>query len=193
MPLRSALCALLVLAAALPTGAAARQRDRCHRADERTVALNHQLRVLVDRDSGYYLSCVRRTGHRTLLWEQDDIYVNGGLRAVAGRFVAYSVDSSPGCKADCPPDVRGSSDTWVTDAVSGRSRKLYDGVVTTVELARSGTVAWVAGQQPDNTLSLWALGSRIEILASGDVDDVRVGHGRLRWSDDAGPHSTPFA
>lgn len=188
---RSALCALLVLATAVaaPAGAAAAPRDRCHSAGVRTVALTDQVRVYADRDSGYYYSCVRSSGRRTLLWEQDDLYVSGVVRAVAGRFVAYTVGTSPGCKADCPPDVHGTLITSVTDAVTGRTRNLRDGLVWSVKLARSGTVAWAA----DDTLSLWPTGTRIEILGSGHLTDVRVSGGRLRWSDDTGRHSTAFA
>jgi hypothetical protein len=189
---RSTLLALLVLAGAVaaPTaGAGAPPRDRCHRPDVRTVALTGQLRVVADDDTGFYYACLRSTGRRTLLWEQDDLYSTGVTRAVAGRFAAYTVGTSPACKADCPPDVHGSVSTAVTDARTRRTRQLSDASVWSVRLAPSGTVAWASG----STLMLWPLGARREVLSTRNVHDIEVSGGRLRWSDDDGSHSTPFA
>lgn len=189
---RSTLLALLVLAgvlAAPAAGSGARPRDRCNRPDLRTVALTPQMRVVADRGDGFYYACLRSTGRRTLLWEQDDLYTTGVTRAVAGRFVAYSVGTSPACKADCPPGVHGSVSTAVTDARTRRTRQLSDASVWSVRLAPSGTVAWATG----GTLTLWPLGGKREVLSSTNVRDIVVSGGRLRWSDDAGSHDTPFA
>jgi hypothetical protein len=140
MLLRSVLCSVLLLAVGASSAVAA--RDRCNLPGRRTVALTPQIRVFQAEDDGYYHGCLRRTGKQTVLWEQDDIYISGVVRAVAGRFVAYEVGESPGCKADCPPDVHGTDITSVTDLRSGRTRDLRDGPVWALRLRASGAVAW---------------------------------------------------
>jgi hypothetical protein len=192
MPLRSALCALALLTVCAPASGAYRHRDRCNLPDVRTVALTAQLRVFQDGGFGYYYGCERRTGRRTLLWEQDDLYVAGEVMAVAGPFVAYRFSTTPGCKADCPPDVHGSSLTAVTDVRTGRRRELTGEHVYRLLLRPSGTVAWVSGVRPDSLLSMWAPGGPSELLDEGDIHAVRREKSLLTWANGDGPHSVPF-
>ncbi|MFL5844419.1 MAG: hypothetical protein ACJ762_06970 [Solirubrobacteraceae bacterium] len=191
--MRSAILPLaaLVLLAAGAGGAQAR-RDHCNGPGARTVALTDQARVIQDDADGYYYGCDRRTGRRTELWEQDDIYTEGSVRAVAGRFVAYRVASVPACKADCPPGVTGSFVTSVTDVRTGRTRDLHDGTVYALLLRASGTVAWVAEPAPGSTLSVWALGGPASLLDEGDIHAVRARGGTLTWTNADGEHSAPL-
>jgi hypothetical protein len=192
MPHRSVLCAaLLVLVAAAP--AAARPRDRCNLPGYRTVALTAQIRVFQSDDDGFYYGCLRRTGRQTELWEQDDLYISGEVRAVAGRFVAYHVWETPACKADCPPDVHGTSITSVTDVRTGRTRDLHDGPVYGLWLRPTGTVAWVAEPRPESVLSAWAVGGAAQLLDEGDVHAVRARGGTLTWANSDGAHTAAFA
>lgn len=190
MPLRSALCALVLLALCVPAAQGAYQpRDRCNLPGVRTVAITAQMRVFQDRDLGYYYGCERRTGKRTLLWEQDDLYVSGALRAVAGRFVAYSVATTPACKADCPPEVRSTSVTAVTDVRTRGRRELSADHVYTLLLRPSGAVAWVSGARPGSLLSLWPLGGPATLLDEGDIHAVRAEKSLLMWANSDGPHA----
>lgn len=185
------LAAMLVVLAAC--GSAQARRDRCHAAGARTVALTAQARVFQDEGDGYYYGCDRRTGKRTELWEQDDLYISGGIRSIAGRFVAYAVSEIPGCKADCPPGVDGSYVTSVTDVRTGRTRDLHDGSVYTLILRPSGLVAWVAEPAPGAMLSTWALGGPATLLDEGDIHAVRAAKGTLSWTNSDGEHSAPFS
>lgn len=187
MALRLIACVLgLVLVGASGADAAARQRDRCNRAERRTVALTPLLRVY-DAD-GFYSACLRATGQATELFENDGIYSSGVVRAVAGRFVAYEASHTPECKADCPPGVSGSTLTEVVDARTGRTRTLHEGYVGALLLRRSGSVAWVSGTRPQADLSLWRLTGARTVLDSGDITGVRAADGRLIWRN-AGEHN----
>lgn len=193
MPMRPALCALALLALCAPAAPGAyRHRDRCNLPNLRTVALTTQLRVFQDGGDGYYYGCDRRTGKRTLLWEQDDLYVAGEVRTVAGRFVAYRWSASPGCKADCPPEVRGTNTTAVTDVRTGRTRDLAAEHVYKLLLRPSGTVAWVTEPRPQSLLSMWELGGPSTLLDEGDVHAVRAQKSLLTWTNSDGPHSVSF-
>lgn len=193
MPFRPALCALALLALGAPAAQGDyRHRDRCNVPNVRTVALTPQLRVLQDDGDGYYYGCERRTGRRTLLWEQDDLYVAGAVRAVAGPFVAYRYSTSPACKADCPPEVRGTNTTAVTDVRTGRLRDLADEPVYKLLLRPSGTVAWVTGARPQSLLSMWELGGPSTLLDEGDVRALRARKSLLTWTNSDGPHAVAF-
>jgi hypothetical protein len=191
---RSALAALLLVAlTASSAEGASRQRDRCHLPGVRTVALTKQLRVFQSDENGYYYGCHRRTGRQTELWEQDDLYTTGAVRRVAGRFVLYSSFTSPGCKADCPPEARSTHITAVTDVRSGRTRDLHDGVVYAAFLRASGTVAWIAEARPESQLSMWTLGGPATLLDTGDIQALRAANGTLRWANSDGPHAVSFS
>jgi hypothetical protein len=189
---RSTLAPALLLALALPAVPAA-ARDRCHADGIRTVALTAQIRVFQDAHDGYYYGCLRRTGKRTELWDQDDIYVTGAIRAVRGRFVAYTWNAIPACKADCPPEVRTTNITAVTDLRTGRTRDLHDGSVYALILRPRGSVAWVAEAAPDSELSVWPLGGPAALLDQGDIHAVQARAGTLTWTNSDGPHAAPFA
>lgn len=190
MLLRAAFCALVLLALTAATAQGIhRRQDRCNLAGARTVALTPETRVFQSTDDGYYYGCRRRTGTRALLWEQDDLYVDGTVRAAAGHFVAHSVSIIPACKADCPPGVRSTHTTAVTDVRTGRTRELHDGPVPRLLLRRSGTVVWTAEPRPAAQLSVWGSGGVATLLDSGDIHTVRAANGTMTWSNSGGDRS----
>jgi hypothetical protein len=189
---RSALCVLLILAAAAlgaaDAPAAYVHRDKCNLDGPRTVALTKQVRVFADHD--VYYACLRATGKKTELFASDGIYTDGVVRRAAGRHVAYEVSEIPACKADCPPDVHATAITSVIDAKTGRVRDLHNGPIATLILRPSGSVAWLTGSPPDAELNLWTATRRT--LDSGDISDVHVEGVRLVWTKAGTRLSTSF-
>ncbi|MDX6663907.1 MAG: hypothetical protein QOG68_113 [Solirubrobacteraceae bacterium] len=181
MSLRS-LLALLTIAVATTaaSGVSAAPRDRCNRDDRSTVALTPQQRVYVGTLDSYN-TCMRSTGRSTELFVNDDIYTYGQLHAVAGRYVAYTVNHVPECKADCPPGVVSTNITSVTDAGNGRTRDLFDGRVGALRLRPTGSVAWVGYGGPDGAeLAIWTAAGRTTV-DTGDITHVVTTKTMLTW------------
>ena len=138
-------------------------------------------------------ACWRASGRRIALWTEDE-YNSGGLDAVAGPFVAYDSQSYPTCKDACPPGVNGTSDTEVVN-VHNRHRRDLGQLASAVALARSGAIAWLVSSAPRTSeLWLWDRHGRRK-LDSGDIPgkSLRIGGGRLHWTNAGQPKSTAVA
>lgn len=169
--------------AAGPAGA----RNRCAAAGSETLLSTPLLRVYSDADQAADVVCLRATGRRTPLFDDDGLLSSGEIAAVAGRYVAYVFSESPACKAACPPDVTGTSGSAVANAATGRIRQLEPFVVARIVLAASGAVAWLSPPAPgfgSRTLSIWdAKGRRRLDQGAIAPASLRRSGGRLRWTN----------
>jgi len=183
---------LAVLALAAPAGAASRHAEPCPASVYgRTVAIDRQVRVLVD-DAGIYRTCLRATGRITRLFEEDGQYSEGFVRRIAGPFVAWELGHSPECKNMCPEGVTGSYISRVTDARTGKVRRIAEGRPASLLLRPSGNVAWVIGGAPDARLWTWAAAGTRRLADSGAITDVAIAGDKLTWRNGDTPRSTAF-
>ncbi len=189
------LAAVLLGAAAATALAAgtAQARNHCARSGTQTLRSTPLLRVYVDPDLAAAYVCLRASGRRTLLYDDDGLYSSGAVAAVAGRFVAYAFDEIPACKDTCPPGVTGASGTAVANAATGRVRQLEAYVVAKVVLAASGAVAWLSPPSPGfgiRRLWIWTAAGR-RLLDQGQIAPASLlrSGGRLRWTTGTAAHS----
>ena len=167
----------LVLVAALPAEAAAKQDPSCKRAGSRTVAHNDFARVYEVKspaEERRLYSCRRSTGKRILLdTAGDDFseylitdYENVRLAGTRVAWASSSVDYS--CKAACPPGYDGKATSVRVYDLKRRTERAIQGVEPlgrALVLSRLGGVAWASRNDA---------GSAVEIHASLRAGDDRV-------------------
>lgn len=175
---------VLVTLAALGPAAQAQARGCTTPHGARLVRANADVRVWLDaQDQG--VACLRATGRRTRLYEDDGLYRSGRIRRVAGRFVAYSTYYTPECKNMCPPGVVAEFRTVLFDARSRRRTRLSSEGVAKVVLSRAGTAAWLTGAGASAVLHLREDGAA-RVLDRGDIPvrSLALSGGVLRWTRD---------
>ncbi len=185
-PARLAAVLLGAAATAALAAGSAQARDRCALAGTQTLRSTPLVRVYDDSDRTGAFVCLRASGRRTALYDDDGLYSTGAVAAVAGHFVAFAFNEVPACKDLCPPGVTGASGTAVANAATGRVRSLEAFVVAKVVLAASGAVAWLSPPSPGfgiRTLSIWDAAGRRR-LDQGQIApaSLRRSGGRLRWT-----------
>jgi len=147
---RRLVCILLLVTAAPVAahadGFVAPEKDRCVKKGRTAVAVNKQVRVYSTDGETQYFGCSRATGRSARLWAQDGVYRFGNLVRLTDRFVVFSVDSVPACKADCPPGVTASSFTALVDVPAKKFERLAETSLERVLLTRKGSAAWLTGR-----------------------------------------------
>lgn len=131
----AALATSALLIPAAPAGAAtAAKRKRCESRGSK-IRQTKRLRVFSIGDSVY--ACRRPDGARRRLGTDDGIYELVSIDRIARNTITYSTSSTPACKAACPPDVNGSSHTYVLNVVNGRRRDITHPGATSCSIGRT--------------------------------------------------------
>src|SRR3954453_17822994 len=115
--LAPALIAALAVAL-LPAAAAEAKKDRCRVARGGT-ALERTRTVLVYQRDDSVIACLRPDGRRYELGQDDGIYNTLSVDKVGRSTVTWTESYTPECKADCPPDVTGSTTSHRIDLRTG--------------------------------------------------------------------------
>ena len=112
--------ALTAVPLLLVTGAAdAKNPDRCRVAKDGT-ALERTRTVLVYQRDDSVIACLRPDGRRYTLGQDDGIYNTLSVDKVGRTTVTWTESYTPECKADCPPNVTGSTTTHRIDLRTGK-------------------------------------------------------------------------
>src|SRR4051812_8545588 len=115
--LAPALIAALAVAL-LPAAAAEAKKDRCRVARGGAV-VERTRTVLVYQRGDSIIACLRPNGRRYELGIDDGIYNTLSVDKVGRRTVTWTESYTPECKADCPPNVTGSTTTHRIDLRTG--------------------------------------------------------------------------
>jgi hypothetical protein len=158
-------CAMLASGASALT--AKQKRQRCFPRRTTTKLVSATARVYETDDA--LRGCLFSTGRKWTLDENDGIVKVAKARALNGRFVAWDLDYSPGCRGQCPPGTTITHTLNVMDLRNGRARS----VRTTddrVGVTTRGALVWTSSGAT-STVSLLVLDADGErTLDSGDVD-----------------------
>jgi hypothetical protein len=100
------------------TAPADARKPRCRVAKGGT-ALEHTRRVLVYQREDQVNACLRPSGRRYNLGTDDGLYNTVTIDAIRGVTVTWTASYTPECKADCPPDVHGSTATHTINLRTG--------------------------------------------------------------------------
>ena len=205
MRLKLAILIAVAAVVGLPAPADARHRSPCSPAASRTLVATKEARVFekrarhprtrsVTRRVAY--GCLRRVGRAFPLGER----VSPGERwtyefRLAGRFVGYAAD-------DCPAGC--ASAVLVVDLRTGRRVRRAAptdleptaGGVTDLELARTGSVAWIARSLPNpepQVRKLDAEGPALLDAGPGvDPASLALSGSTLYWAKAGMPFSAPL-
>jgi hypothetical protein len=112
--------ALSLVALTAFTTAADAKKPNC-RVPRGGVALKHTSRVLVYNHDDRVIACLRPNGKRYYLADDDGIYNTVSIDSIKGATVTWTESYSPECKADCPPNVTGSTTTHTIDLRTGET------------------------------------------------------------------------
>jgi len=110
--------ALTVVPLLVLTAPADARKSRCRVASD-GAALEHTRRVLVYQREDQVNACLRPSGRRYNLGTDDGLYNAVTIDAIRGVTVTWTESSTPECKADCPPDVHGSTATHTLNLRTG--------------------------------------------------------------------------
>jgi hypothetical protein len=84
-----------------------------------TVVPLHTRRVLVYQREDQVNACLRPSGRRYNLGTDDGLYNTVTIDGIRGVTVTWTESYTPECKADCPPDVHGSTATHTINLRTG--------------------------------------------------------------------------
>jgi hypothetical protein len=175
-----------------PAAAAAASTSACSTAHRSVIKSSPELLIFSPpgSDNGYV--CVRDTGKVRRLWVGDGIYTVGYVHSVRGQFVAYNLEVTPACKADCPEGVVRSYRTAVMDATTGKRRILGTNVPFHVVLRATGTVAYLTQDSEPYELYVWDSAGR-RLIDSGAILGRSVGltDTAVRWTNGTLRRSAP--
>ena len=88
------------------------------------VARKHTRTVLVYQRDDTVIACLRPNGRHYELGVDDGLYNTLSVDEVGRTTVTWTESYTPECKADCPPNVTGSTTTHTIDLRTG---KITDG------------------------------------------------------------------
>jgi hypothetical protein len=111
--------ALALIPLVLLSATADARKPHCRVAHDGTT-LRHTARVLVYQHEDTVVACLRPNGRRYALGTDDGVYNLITVRAIQGSSVTWTATFIPECKADCPPDVTGSTTKYTIDLRTGR-------------------------------------------------------------------------
>jgi hypothetical protein len=114
-----ALSLVALTALAATTAGATVQKPRC-RVATGGHEIRHTSRVLVYANGDRVIGCLKPNGKRHYFAEDDGIYRTVTIDAIHGTYVTWTESYSPECKADCPPGVTGSTNTFVINLKTGK-------------------------------------------------------------------------
>ena len=109
---------LTVVPLLLLAGPAQASKDRC-RVAKGGVALKRTQTVLVAQNEDRVVACLRPNGKRYHLGDDDGLYNTISIDAVGRSTVTWTESYTPECKADCPPNVTGSTTKHTIDLRTG--------------------------------------------------------------------------
>jgi hypothetical protein len=97
----------------------AKNPDRC-RVSKGGTSLERTRTVLVYQRDDSVIACLRPDGRRYYLGQDDGIYNTLSIDKVGRSTVTWSESYTPECKADCPPNVTGSTSTHTINLRTGK-------------------------------------------------------------------------
>lgn len=193
-----ALVLAAVLAFSLGSAGPAAAARTCKPKGSDTIAANKVARVYRSADANRLYGCLKSRRKPLLLADLDDPNVQIAYNNVrlAGRVVGFHLTrDDQSCKADCPPDFDGRSESVnVTSLSRRRTRSISTPALAAAPADRSpslvvntrGAIAWITPAGAARALHVSTRTGDDRTVDSGDVDIEGFRGALLLWSKPLG-------